>query len=82
MARRPASDLGGGERPASQDNSAMDSFFKTLKVELVHQQRYETREQARTDIMSWIEGFFNCQRIHSSIGYKTPIDAECRLIAA
>ena len=82
MARRPASDLGGGERPASQDNSAMDSFFKTLKVELVHQQRYETRAQARTDIVSWIEGFYNHQRIHSSTGYESPIDAECGLMAA
>jgi putative transposase len=64
------------------DNSAMESFFKTLKVELVHQQRYETRAQARTDIVSWIEGFYNRQRIHSSIGYETPIDKECGLMAA
>jgi hypothetical protein len=60
----------------------MESFFKTLKVELVHQQRYETRAQARTDIVSWIEGFYNRQRIHSSIGYESPIDAECGLMAA
>ena len=64
------------------DNSVMESFFKTLKVELVHQQRYETRAQARTDIVSWIEGFYNRQRIHSSIGYESPIDAECGLMAA
>jgi len=64
------------------DNSAMESFFKTLKVELVHQQRYESRAQARTDIVTWIEGFYNRQRIHSSIGYETPIDAECGLMAA
>ena len=66
----------------SRDNSAMESFFKTLKVELVHQQRYESRAQARTDIVTWIEGFYNRQRIHSSIGYETPIDAECGLMAA
>jgi transposase InsO family protein len=64
------------------DNSVMESFFKTLKVELVHQQRYETRAQARTDIVSWIEGFYNHQRIHSSTGYESPIDAECGLMAA
>jgi transposase InsO family protein len=64
------------------DNSAMESLFKTLKVELVHQQRYETRAQARTEIVSWMEGFYNRQRIHSSIGYETPIDAECSLMAA
>ena len=66
----------------SRDNSAMESFFKTLKVELVHQQRYESRAQARTDIVTWIEGFYNRQRIHSSIGYETLIDAECGLMAA
>jgi putative transposase len=60
----------------------MESFFKTLKVELVHRQTYETRAQAHTDIVSWIEGFYNRQRIHSSIGYETPIDAECSLMAA
>ena len=64
------------------DNSPMESFFKTLKVELVHQQKYETRQQARTEIVSWIEGFYNRQRIHSSIGFKAPIDAECGLEAA
>jgi len=69
-------------RASCWDNSAMESFFKTLKVELVHQQRYESRAQARTDIVTWIEGFYNRQRIHSSIGYETPIDAECGLMAA
>jgi len=64
------------------DNSPMESFFKTLKVELVHQQKYQTRAQARTEIVSWIEGFYNRQRIHSSIGYESPIDAECGLMAA
>ena len=64
------------------DNSPMESFSKTLKVELVHQQKYQTRAQARTEIVSWIEGFYNRQRIHSSIGYETPVDAECGLMAA
>lgn len=64
------------------DNSAMESFFKTLKVELIYSQRYTTRAQARLDIVSWIEGFYNQQRLHSSIGYETPVDAECGLMAA
>ena len=46
------------------DNSAMESFFKTLKVELVYPQRYATRAQARLDIVSWMEGFYNAQRLH------------------
>ena len=64
------------------DNSAMESFFKTLKVELVYPQRYGTRAQARLDIVSWIEGFYNAERLHSSIGYMAPIDAEWGLMAA
>jgi transposase InsO family protein len=58
------------------DNAAMESFFKTLKVERVHRVRYETRAQAKLDIVDWIEGFYNRQRIHSSIGYKTPVGVE------
>ena len=64
------------------DNSAMESFFKTLKVERVYQLRYQTRAQARLDIVDWIEGFYNRQRLHSSIGYQTPVDAEVALMAA
>ena len=58
------------------DNSAMESFFKTLKVERVHRVRYDTRTVARLDIVNWIEGFYNRRRMHSSIGYKTPVDVE------
>lgn len=54
----------------------MESFFKTLKVERVDQLRYETREQARLDIVDWIEGFYNRARMDSSIGYQSPVDAE------
>lgn len=64
------------------DNAAMESFFKTLKVERVHQVRYETRATARLDIVDWIEGFYNHRRIHSSIGFRTPVDAEGSLRAA
>jgi transposase InsO family protein len=60
----------------------MESFFKTLKVERVYQLRYDTRADARLDIVDWIEGFYNRQRMHSSIGYQTPVDAECSLMAA
>ncbi len=58
------------------DNAAMESFFKTLKVERVDQLRYVTRAYARLDIIDWIEGFYNRERMHSSIGYQSPIDAE------
>jgi transposase InsO family protein len=63
------------------DNSAMESFFKTLKVERVYQLRYDTRAQARLDIVNWIEGFYNRERLHSSIDYQAPVDAEDALMA-
>jgi len=64
------------------DNAAMESFFKTLKVERVHQLRYATRALAKLDIVDWIEGFYNRRRMHSSIDYQTPVDAESSLMAA
>lgn len=64
------------------DNSAMESFFKTLKVERIHLLRYDTRALAKLDIVDWIEGFYNQTRMHSSIGYKTPVEVESSLMAA
>lgn len=63
------------------DNAPMESFFKTLKVERVYQTRYATRDQARTDIVDWIEGFYNRQRRHSAINYQTPVAAEACMAA-
>lgn len=64
------------------DNAPMESFFKTLKVERIYQNYYETRAQARLDIVDWIEGYYNRQRLHASIDFLTPIDYEASLIAA
>lgn len=46
----------------------MESFFKTLKVERIYHTRYETRAQARLDIVNWIEGYHNRRRLHSLMG--------------
>jgi putative transposase len=64
------------------DNSVMESFFKTFKVERIHQLRYDTRAIDKLDIVNWIDGFYNRTRLHSSIGYKTPIDIESILMTA
>lgn len=64
------------------DNAAMESFFKTLKVERTHRLRYDTRAWATLDIIDWIEGFYNHRRLHSSIGYRTPVAVESSLMAA
>ena len=58
------------------DNAPMESFFGTLKRELIHHQKYATREEARQSIADYIELYYNSQRIHSSIGYQTPIEWE------
>jgi putative transposase len=58
------------------DNAPMESFFHTLKVELVHQRRWPTREAARRDLFAYIEGYYNRRRIHSALGYRTPEQAE------
>ena len=69
-------------RANAWDNAVMESFFKTLKVERIYQVRYVTRAQARLDIVNWIEGFYNRQRLHSAIGYRTPVQMEAALKAA
>jgi putative transposase len=58
------------------DNAPMESFFHTLKVELVRQRNWNTHDEARRDLFAYIEGYYNRQRIHSAIGYLTPDEAE------
>ena len=60
------------------DNAPMESFFGTAKSELVHHQRYPTREAAKRDLFAYIEGYYNRQRLHSALGYLTPEQAELR----
>lgn len=54
------------------DNAAMESFWSTLKTELVHLERYADHEQARRSIFEYIEVFYNRKRLHSSLGYVSP----------
>ena len=58
------------------DNAAAESFFGTLKRELANRRRWETRADARRDLIRWIEGWFNARRLHSSIDYNAPIEFE------
>jgi transposase InsO family protein len=52
----------------------MESFFHTLKTELVHHRQYATREEAKRDIFAYIEGFYNRVRRHSAIGYTIEME--------
>jgi putative transposase len=54
------------------DNAPAESFFASLKKELVHHEDYQTREEARASIFEYIEAFSNNQRLHSSLGHVTP----------
>jgi putative transposase len=56
------------------DNAITETFFHTLKTELVYFENYQTREEARLSVFEYIEVFYNRKRRHSALGYKSPID--------
>ena len=58
------------------DNAVAESFFSSLKNEIIHHRDYHTRDQARMDIFEYIELFYNRKRIHQSLNYQTPIRYE------
>ena len=64
------------------DNAVMESFYRSLKVECVYLTRYRTREEARRDIFTYIELFYNRVRRHSYLGYLSPEEYERMLLAA
>jgi putative transposase len=55
------------------DNAVAESFFSSLKNEIVHHQNYQTRDEARTEIFDYIELFYNRKRLHQSLNYQTPM---------
>jgi len=59
------------------DNAPKESFWATLKKELMSDRAFATREEARAAIFEYIEVFYNRQRIHSTLGYQSPADFEC-----
>ena len=54
------------------DNSSAESFFSSLKKELVHRYEFNTREDAHSSIFEYIESFYNRSRLHSSLDYEAP----------
>lgn len=61
------------------DNAIMESFYRTLKRELVQDAHYDNPEQARQDIFKYIELYYNTKRIHSAIGWLSPIQFEAQI---
>jgi len=64
------------------DNAVVQSFFGTLKTELIYQRQYATRAEARADIFEYIEVFYNRIRCHSALGYKSPVRFEALSLVA
>jgi transposase InsO family protein len=60
------------------DNAPVESFFGTLKTERVHRRRYRTRSEARQDLFQYIETWYNRKRLHSALGYVSPVEFEIR----
>ena len=58
------------------DNAVVESFFGSLKSERVHWRSYQTREEARADILQYVTMFYNSHRLHSYLGYQSPNDFE------
>ena len=65
-----------GRRGDAYDNAVAESFFATLETELLARTGFATRNQARSAVFDYIEGFYNPRRRHSAIGYHSPLDYE------
>jgi transposase InsO family protein len=59
------------------DNATMEAFWSTLKLELVYRRQFEDEAQVRQVLFEYIEVFYNRQRLHSALGYRSPADFEC-----
>ena len=58
------------------DNAVAESFFKTIKTECVYHQQYNTIKEAELSVFEYIEIWYNRKRLHSSLGYRTPVEYE------
>ncbi|UGA42156.1 IS3 family transposase [Bradyrhizobium quebecense] len=67
LSQAPASPHRCGRKADCYDNAPMESFFHTLKTELVHHCNYKTRAEAQRDIFAFIEGFYNRASEHPSV---------------
>jgi putative transposase len=65
-----------GRTGSALDNAIAESFVSTLKAELVSWVGFPTRQTAKMAIFDYLEGFYNRMRLHSALGYKSPIDFE------
>ena len=64
------------------DNAVMESFFHSMKVELLYGRRYYTKEKTEQLIFEYIEVYYNRKRLHSALGYKSPEEYEKQRLVA
>ena len=74
--RRERLEASMSRRANCYDNAHMESFWGTLKAELLDGQTYAKRADAEIAIFEWIEVYYNRERLHSALGYKTPVEYE------
>ncbi|MFF9221895.1 integrase core domain-containing protein [Streptomyces viridosporus] len=73
--------LSAGRTGQRWDNALAESFFATVKRELLDTSSWPSRASARTAIFDFIEGWYNLHRLHSSLGYRSPAEYETALAA-
>ena len=69
-----------GSRGDAYDNAAAESVIATIKTELVHRNRFKTKDEARLAVFRYIEGFYNPLRRHSALNYMSPVEYETMLV--
>jgi putative transposase len=61
------------------DNAFVETFFKTLKSELIYRGKFETEEKLKSAVFEYIETWYNRKRLHSSLGYLSPVEYEIKI---
>ena len=79
-ARAAGIDVSMGAKGCALDNAVCESFFATLKKELTRRRSWPTRRQLESAVFAWIEGWYNRRRLHSTLGYLSPLDYENRTL--
>jgi len=69
-----------GAKGSALDNAVCEAFLATLKKELTRRRSWPTRHELQSAIFTWIEGWYNRRRLHSTLGYLSPIDYENRTL--
>ena len=65
-----------GAKGCALDNAVCEAFFATLKKELTRRRSWPTRRELETAVFAWIEGWYNRRRLHSTLGYQSPLEFE------